>query len=97
MSITATSTPPPVCPQAHAACAPTIRVIDDNDPVSAGSYPSAGTTPADADPAPTTNPDTSNPDTTSQDTNPPAVAAADPHGLADIAEQLIAQREITAG
>src|SRR5664279_2544082 len=48
VSITATSTPAPVYPLAHADWAPTIRVIDDNDPVSAGSYPRAGTVAADA-------------------------------------------------
>jgi hypothetical protein len=39
VSITATSTPAPVYPRAHAACAPTIWVTEDIDPRSAGSYP----------------------------------------------------------
>src|SRR5664280_96457 len=43
VSINATSTPAPVSPAAHADCAPTIWDTADNDPVSAGSYPSDGT------------------------------------------------------
>src|SRR5450755_620774 len=44
VSITATSTPLPVTPAAQALCAPTIWLTAESDPVSAGSYPNAGTT-----------------------------------------------------